>query len=114
MISTCAIGLPTSVQISTMVNTLDIAGLNNALLEIARDPLARIRDIAAGIGITERTVQSIIKDLHEAGYLTRERAGRGNHYPTEADLPVRQLIDMRAALLPPLTGRMSRCRSPAC
>ncbi|MBB5085140.1 helix-turn-helix transcriptional regulator [Nonomuraea endophytica] len=76
------------------------------LLEIARDPEARVRDVAAGIGITERTVQTIVKDLHEAGYLTRERIGRRNHYklnpdqhfryPTEADMPVRRLIDMFA------------------
>jgi DNA-binding Lrp family transcriptional regulator len=74
------------------------------LLEIARDPEVRLRDIAASIGITERAVQGIVTDLHEAGYLTRERVGRRNHYnlnldqafryPTEANLPVRLLIDM--------------------
>ncbi|MGI5282294.1 helix-turn-helix transcriptional regulator [Nonomuraea polychroma] len=74
------------------------------LLEIARDPEVRLRDIAASIGITERAVQGIVTDLHEAGYLTRERVGRRNHYslnldqsfryPTEANLPVRVLIDM--------------------
>jgi len=74
------------------------------LLEIARNPETRLRDIAASIGITERAVQQIIADLHEAGYLTRERVGRRNHYnlnldqsfryPTEANLPVRVLIDM--------------------
>lgn len=76
------------------------------LLEIARDPEARIREVAERIGVTERTVQTIVKDLHEAGYLTRERTGRRNHYklnpdqpfryPTEADLPVRRLLDMFA------------------
>jgi len=74
------------------------------LLEIARDPEARLRDIAASIGITERTVQGIVSDLHEAGYVTRERVGRRKRYslnldqrfryPTEARLPVRVLIDM--------------------
>lgn len=74
------------------------------LLEIARDPQARMRDIADGIGITERTVQGIVTDLHQAGYLTRDRVGRRNHYslnldehfryPTEAGLPIRLLIDM--------------------
>ncbi|MFI6299455.1 helix-turn-helix transcriptional regulator [Nonomuraea sp. NPDC050790] len=74
------------------------------LLEIARNPEARQREIADSIGITERTVHAVVHDLHEAGYLTRERVGRRNHYtlnadqhlryPTEADLPVRRLIDM--------------------
>ncbi|MGP3960594.1 helix-turn-helix transcriptional regulator [Nonomuraea sp. 3N208] len=74
------------------------------LLEIARDPEVRLRDIATSIGITERAVQGIVTDLHEAGYLARERVGRRNRYslnldqsfryPTEAKLPVRLLIEM--------------------
>ncbi|GIH95946.1 helix-turn-helix transcriptional regulator [Planobispora siamensis] len=73
-------------------------------VEIARDPQVRIRDIAARIGITERAVQSIVSDLHHEGYLTHDKVGRRNHYtlnsergfryPTEADLPVRLLIDI--------------------
>ncbi|WP_426361738.1 helix-turn-helix transcriptional regulator [Streptomyces sp. E-08] len=52
------------------------------LLAISRDPGARLRDIAATCGITERTVLAIVTDLEEAGYLTRSRAddGRRNHY----------------------------------
>jgi DNA-binding transcriptional ArsR family regulator len=74
------------------------------LIEIARDPEVRLRDIAASIGITERSVQSIVRDLYEADFLTRERVGRRNRYslnldqhfryPTEAGLPIRPLIDM--------------------
>ncbi|MGW0801600.1 MarR family transcriptional regulator [Nonomuraea sp. NPDC002799] len=74
------------------------------LVEIARDPGVRLRDIATSVGITERAVQGIVRDLYEAGYLTRDRIGRRNHYnlnldqhfryPTEAGLPVRLLIDM--------------------
>ncbi|PZG30960.1 AsnC family transcriptional regulator [Spongiactinospora gelatinilytica] len=74
------------------------------LLEIARDPQARLRDIAAAIGITERAAQGIVSDLHEAGYLTRSRVGRRNHYtinpdrhfryPTEADVPIGVLLDI--------------------
>ncbi|TMR07770.1 winged helix-turn-helix domain-containing protein, partial [Nonomuraea zeae] len=33
------------------------------LIEIARDPGVRMRDIAASIGITERTAQNIVRDL---------------------------------------------------
>ncbi|GII04867.1 helix-turn-helix transcriptional regulator [Planobispora takensis] len=74
------------------------------LVEIARDPQVRLRDIATRIGITERAVQGIVSDLHQEGYLTRGKIGRRNHYtlnpergfryPTEADLPVRLLIDL--------------------
>ncbi|MEU6865575.1 helix-turn-helix domain-containing protein [Streptomyces sp. NPDC046876] len=53
------------------------------LLAVSRDPGVRLRDVALTCGVTERTVQAIIADLEEAGYLTREsRAddGRRNHY----------------------------------
>jgi predicted DNA-binding transcriptional regulator YafY len=50
------------------------------LLEIARDPEARLRDIAQRVGITERAVQRIIADLIEAGYLSKTRRGRRNVY----------------------------------
>jgi DNA-binding MarR family transcriptional regulator len=38
------------------------------LVEIARNPRARIRDIAATAGLSQRTVQAIIADLEAAGY----------------------------------------------
>ena len=50
------------------------------LVEIARNPGARIRDISAAAGITERTVQAIVADLEAAGYLTRTRTGRRTRY----------------------------------
>ncbi|MFE1783535.1 MarR family transcriptional regulator [Streptomyces sp. NPDC059506] len=72
------------------------------LLRIAREPDVRLRDIAAGAGITERAAQAIVADLEAAGYLTRTRVGRRNHYtvdpsvglrhPSEADRPVGDLL----------------------
>ncbi|MEU3778811.1 helix-turn-helix domain-containing protein [Streptomyces sp. NPDC032472] len=53
------------------------------LLAISRDPGIRLRDVALTCGVTERTVQAIIADLEEAGYLTRESRtddGRRNRY----------------------------------
>ncbi|WP_051807397.1 helix-turn-helix transcriptional regulator [Streptomyces sp. NRRL F-2664] len=50
------------------------------LIAIARDPGARLRDIAAGCDLTERTVQAIVTDLETDGYLTRTRDGRRNRY----------------------------------
>ncbi|MFD1539141.1 helix-turn-helix transcriptional regulator [Nonomuraea guangzhouensis] len=55
------------------------------LLELARDPRRRLRDVAVTAGITERTAQGIVADLEAAGYLTRVRVGRRNHYSIEAD-----------------------------
>jgi DNA-binding MarR family transcriptional regulator len=51
-----------------------------ALLCIARDPGVRLRDIAATLGITERTAFGIVADLTEAGYVLKTRDGRRNRY----------------------------------
>ncbi|MFB7983654.1 helix-turn-helix transcriptional regulator [Streptomyces vinaceus] len=50
------------------------------LLALAKDRGARLRDVAAACMLTERTVQSIVADLEQEGYLTRVREGRRNHY----------------------------------
>jgi DNA-binding IclR family transcriptional regulator len=57
-----------------------LTGHGHVLVEIARSPQARMRDISAVVGLTERTVQAIVADLERAGYLTHTRAGRRNLY----------------------------------
>ena len=52
----------------------------HVLASIAAEPDARLRDIAATVGITERTAVEIVRDLEQAGYLTRTRIGRRNRY----------------------------------
>jgi uncharacterized membrane protein len=56
---------------------------------IAADPGVRIRDIAASVGITERTAAQIVNDLERAGYLTKRRNGRRNGYEVHAELSLR-------------------------
>ena len=60
------------------------------LLSLAADPGQRLRDVAVTVGITERAVQRIVADLEEAGYVTRTRVGRRNHYELHPDLPMRR------------------------
>jgi DNA-binding MarR family transcriptional regulator len=62
-----------------------LTGHGHVLVEIARDPGARIRDISAAVGLTERTVQAIVADLETAGYLTRTRHGRRTRYTLNHD-----------------------------
>ena len=62
-----------------------LTGHGHVLVEIARNPKARIRDIAAAAGITERTAQAIVADLEEAGYITRTRTGRRTRYSVNLD-----------------------------
>ena len=62
-----------------------LTGHGHVLVEISRDPGARIRDISAVVGLTERTVQAIVADLEAAGYLTRTRIGRRVRYTVNHD-----------------------------
>jgi DNA-binding IclR family transcriptional regulator len=50
------------------------------LLCIAHDPGVRLRDIAASLGITERSAYGIVTDLTAAGYVVKEKDGRRNRY----------------------------------
>jgi hypothetical protein len=63
------------------------------LLCIARDPGVRLRDIAASVGITERSAFGIVSDLATAGYIVKEKGGRRNRYRVEAHLPVPESAD---------------------
>src|SRR3954467_15623346 len=58
-----------------------------ALLFVADQPDARLRDVAASLGVTERTAYGIVADLTEAGYVVKERDGRRNRYQIQDHLP---------------------------
>lgn len=58
------------------------------LLCLAHDPGMRLRDIAAQLGITERSAYGIVADLTEAGYIAKLKNGRRNHYQIQAHLPL--------------------------
>jgi len=91
-----------------------------ALLCIARDPTARLRDIATSLGITERRAHAIVTDLVEAGYLIKARDGRRNTYEIRHHVPLREatgrertigeLVELLAGVRPG-TRRPRRMRS---
>ncbi|WP_051742822.1 MULTISPECIES: helix-turn-helix domain-containing protein [Kitasatospora] len=80
------------------------------LLMISRNADVRLRDLAVMCGVTERAVQAIVTDLESAGYLTRSRHGRRNHYhvardtsfrhPAEAGHEIAGFLDLFADLRP--------------
>ena len=96
---------------------------------LARNGDARLRDVAAEVGITERAVQKIVKDLQQAGYIEVRKQGRCNRYrinrrkslrhPLEAHCSVSKIVNLvapgaRAAVgrvamstMPPITARVS-------
>ena len=58
------------------------------LLCIARDPDARLRDVADSVGITVGSAQRILSDLVDAGFVQRRREGRRNRYVVNRDAPM--------------------------
>lgn len=98
------------------------------LLCIAQDPGARLREIAATLGITERTAYGIVSDLATSGYIVKERDGRRNRYRIEHRLPLREptprertvgeVLHLLADFTPPrssarrTTKSVSRTRAP--
>ncbi|MEM6553780.1 MAG: winged helix-turn-helix domain-containing protein [Planctomycetota bacterium] len=66
---------------------------SHVLLMLAQTPDLRIRDLADGVGITERAVQKILADLEAGGVISREKVGRRNHYAVHADRPLRHPVE---------------------
>jgi DNA-binding IclR family transcriptional regulator len=95
-----------------------------ALVCIAHDPGARLRDIAAALSITERTAFGIVTDLTAAGYVVKGKDGRRNRYSIQHHLPLREaiarertigevlevLVDTRATQSAPADGGEARSR----
>ena len=77
------------------------------LFHLAAHPEATLRATSAALGLTERRVAAIVKDLVAAGVLRVERRGRRNRYaldpakrvahPPLAPIPLARLV---AAVLP--------------
>ncbi len=65
-----------------------------ALVCIAHDPGVRLRDIAAELGITERSAYAIVTDLTAAGYVVKDKDtdGRRNRYQIQTHLPLPETV----------------------
>ena len=59
------------------------------LAYIFHNPSHTAREIAAHVGVTERTTHKIISDLEVEGYITRRKSGRRNLYELDPALPLR-------------------------
>ena len=92
----------------------------HVLLYIDTYPDARLREIAAAIGITERAAHKIVTELEQAGYVSRERVGRRNRYQVHREAPLRHarvvgrtLGDLLYGLEPPGVPGASRAGARA-
>ena len=67
------------------------------LAYIARNPSARLRDVAESVELTERAVQRLVAELELGGFLHRVKVGRRNRYEVAA-APLQQLARSLDAL----------------
>jgi hypothetical protein len=80
-----------------------------------------LREIGERVGITERAAHRIVVALADAGYITRGRRGRRNHYTINTYFPLPDPIarepnvGMLLAILagPPQTKRVGRSGTSA-
>ena len=65
----------------------------HVLICLAMNPGIRVRDVAVKVGITERAVQKILRELEECSVLERIREGRRNSYHIEVGAPLRHPLE---------------------
>jgi len=61
----------------------------HVLILLANNNDETIDNLAHQAGITSRSVTSILRDLVEAGYITKTKIGRRNHYDIITEGPLR-------------------------
>lgn len=65
------------------------------LVVLAKDPSARIRDLADEVGITQRAVQRILAELTEENILKVRKEGRRNTYTINRRTRLRHPLESR-------------------
>lgn len=75
-----------------------LSNYGHVLVSLARDPDARMRDVAVLVGITERAVQQIVGDLVAQGYLRKEKVGRRNRYAVVRGAHLRHDLESHVSL----------------
>lgn len=64
----------------------------HVLFCLAQDPEIRMRDVATQVGLTERAVQRIVRELAQDGYVSSQRRGRRTVYQIHDTKPLRRPI----------------------
>ena len=93
-----------------------LTGHGHGLIVITRNPNIRLREIAAELGVTERTAQTIVNDLVDAGYVARTRVGNRSRYEVRMERPFRHPVERDHAvgeLLSVLAADPRRIQGPS-
>ena len=70
----------------------------HVLVCLAGDPGARLRDVATNVGITERAVQKIVRDLQDGGMVRIAKRGRRNRYQINSKISLRHALEAQCTL----------------
>ena len=70
----------------------------HVLVCLARNPDSRLRDVAADVGITERAVQKIVRDLQDGDMVTVTKHGRRNRYRINLKQTLRHDLESHCTL----------------
>lgn len=81
-----------------MSNWTLLSNHGHVLVCLSRDPEARLRDVAADVGITERAVQKIVRDLQDGGMISVTKAGRRNSYRVHKKQTLRHQLEAECTL----------------
>jgi DNA-binding Lrp family transcriptional regulator len=87
----------------------------HVLVCLARNNEARLRDVAADVGITERAVQKIVRELQQGGLINISKHGRCNRYDINTRKNLRHALESHCsvgALLKALSHGRVRPRKP--
>lgn len=75
-----------------------LSNYGHVLVSLAREPESRMRDVAEAVGITERAVQQIVRELVDQGYLLKEKVGRRNRYEVVRGAHLRHDLEATVAV----------------
>ena len=83
----------------------------HVLVCIAKQSDVRLSEVAALVGIRERTVHRIVHELLDAGYISVTKDGRNNVYSVDLDKPLRHPLEADhniQAIIAPLLKKVRR------
>jgi hypothetical protein len=99
--------------IISMSNWTIFSNHGHVLFCLARDSEARLRDVATDVGITERAVQKIVRDLQDADMVSVKKIGRRNSYRIHKNTSLRHDLESACTLkdLIKVVNKSARSRS---
>ena len=99
------------VTAETSQNWTFLSNHAHVLVCVAKNPDVRLSEVAALVGVRERTVHRIVHELIDAGYISVTKVGRNNVYSVDLDKPLRHPLEADhniQAIIAPLLKKVRR------